>query len=166
MSNYIRPLGPIARFGDLVLRPLMYLLAGTVWEAPQETHWWNNRSLSRTKIALLSKHKTVTSNGDPTATKRRLFWLVPRFHCPVFGGWRNYVAMEPAEYLDTWYIGWLTENVNEVSLLPIRGGVRALEGPGPVAWFGITETGREVELRLLGRGRIGEGGPFAHLPLR
>lgn len=108
----------------------------------------------------------VTSNSDPTAVARLLFGFIPLFHCPICGGWRHYVVLQPIDYTPEWYVGWLSEDANGVSLLPNKGPVRVVEGAKPASWFGITKNGRQIPLRLLGKGRIGDGGPFANIPLR
>lgn len=166
MSIHIRPIDPVARLADLFLRPFMYLLAGTFREAPQETHRWNNVRLADEDVAQLDSTLLVSAQGDKTATKRWFFTFLPLFHCPIFGGWRNYVVIEPTEHTIEWYVGWLADGVNGVSLLPIKGGVRVLEGPGPTSWFGVNKNGHQISLRLLGKGRIGMGGCYTHLPLR
>ena len=87
---YVRPLGPLARYVDAKLTPVMRALSGAPNESPQRTHIWNNTKLRTDQIAHLVFEDMVHCKGDPTATK-----LYPFFHIPILGGWRNYVVLRP-----------------------------------------------------------------------
>lgn len=153
---------------DIFMRPLMYLTQGTFREVPQRTHRWNNKKYI--PMISLDKESKVRVKGDPKACQK--FWLgfIPLFHIPIFGGWREYVVIEPAESTVLWHVGWafpvnvaMTEH--GISRIPLRGPVRMLRGPKTTCFFAVTRMGRQIPLRIIGYGRIGKGGPYAKLPL-
>ena len=162
---HIRPVGVPGRLADRAMRPLMFFVAGTVWEEPQATHRWNNRKLTDDEVRSLHRPYLHTVAGDRNAVTRRFFGIIPRFHLPIIGGWRRYVVIEPQLHSDTWYLGWIGTEVANVSRVPVLGAVRTLRGPLPVNAFGIDSYGNQILLMEIGTGVVGEGGPFAHLPL-
>jgi len=161
----VQPESTLGRYATLICRPLMKWLAGTWDEAPQETHRWNNMRLSHDEVSYLREASMVAAAGDPHAKPR---WLkgIPLFHIPRFGGWRKYVTLGPKTYGGIWYVGWITDDAIGVSRIPTRGLVRVLAGPGPVRWFGVTEIGEQLPISYRGSSYIGDGGPYAQLPLR
>ena len=166
MSIKIRPLGPIARLADWLMRPLMYFLAGTIWEEPQRTHWWNNDRLKPEEVTGLSISMMVYLDAARGASERLLWGIIPLFHMPVFGGWRSYVVLAPKDNVKHWYVGWRAVDTAGISRIPINCWVRVLEGDGPTRWFGLDADGNQIELDLIGTsGEIGNGGAFASLPL-
>lgn len=165
-SISISPLSTWARTLDLTLTPFMYLASGTFKEAPQRTHLWNNRRLSPQEIGELVPAMTVSTPGNPFACPAWEYCL-PMMHLPILGGWRDYVVLAPAEaQTEAWYVGWHSGDTAGVSLLPCHWSVRVLEGPGPTTFFAVTKDGVQVPLRILGRGRIGDNGPYKHIDLR
>ncbi len=165
---YVRPIGALGRFADWLMRPLMYLAAGTVWEEPQTTHRWNNRKLSDHEVCGLDTELLLVIEGDPTAGIRWFLGFIPRFHIPVWGGWRRYAVIEPEVYTgtDVWYLGWVGEDIAKLSRIPNVGAVRTLRGPRPMNVFGVNAAGVQIPLTYTDAGIIGEGGPYTHLPLR
>jgi hypothetical protein len=86
---------------------------------------------------------------------------------PIFGGWRNYIVIEPCSQ-DAWYIGWQTKDwggETSVSRIPAIGRVRILIGRG-ISLFGINEQGEQISVYVVAWGMIGAGGPYASKPLR
>jgi hypothetical protein len=146
----------------------MYLAQGTVREVPQRTHRWNNYKYH--PAATLAKEAKVRVKGDPKALREAWLGLIPLFHIPILGGWREYVVLEPAEDTVKWHVGWgqaVNMGMSEygVSSITLRGGVRMLRGPKTVCFFGLTRRGRQIPLRIVGYGRIGDRGPYSKLPL-
>lgn len=167
MTLTVRALGPAERLGDWLMHPAMRFVSGTLREGTQQTHRWNNEYLTEEDITYLDHSMIVSAQGDPAATKRWLLGVIPLFHMPIFGGWRQYRVVEPVDYNGVWYIGWIPKDAPPgLSLLPTEGGVRVLEGPGPCRWFGVTKDGTQIALCEVGVGHTGKGGPFAHIPLR
>lgn len=158
----VRPLGPIERFLDWVMIPLMYLLSGTVRESPQRTHRWNNTKLGGEVYNRLSITKMVLVEA---VGARHLNGL--RRHLTIVGGWKEYVVIEPVlgalredECEQGWHVGWKSGNIIGVSRIPLQRKVRLLLGPDQSAFFGIAASdGRQIQLRFVGYGRIGDGGP-------
>jgi len=149
----------------MVMTPVMYLLSGTLRESPQRTHFWNNTKLAPDEVAPLHRDMMVQSGGVGGESSRRVSRL-PLFHMPVFGGWKNYIVLEPQDARQPWHVGWIAEDVAGVSRLSFTGPVRVLEGPGAVQFFGVSSDEQsQVAIRKLAQGRIGDGGPFAHMPL-
>lgn len=102
--------------------------------------------------------------GDKSARVR--FWLkIPLFHIPLFGGWKNYVVLQPADSDQGWHIGWLAHDVAGVSRIKVRGPVRLLLGSGNVSFFGVNTEGEQIKLCKIAQGRIGDGSTYAKTPL-
>lgn len=153
----IQPRGPFARIADTLLTPAMYVLSGTLRENPQRTHFWNVTHLRPEDVSHLDTSLMIHRTGIPGETT---IW--PLFHMPIFGGWRNYVILRSVrdDCSIPWHIGWRSERRAGISKIPLYGlWVRMLVGPGDVSFFGISE-GRQIPLRLVGTGYIGDGGPF------
>ncbi len=177
MSRYLIRVsreGVLARLLDGLMVPVMYLAAGTLREAPQRTHRWNNRHLTPREAArvrrVLDPRRCVVVPRDPHASPRWLWGFLPRFHIPVCGGWRRYVVVAPREYIPhsrtgEWFVGWETERGTGISRIPLDGAVRLLRGPHDARAFGIDAEGRQIALHLVGKGKIGRGGPWAKVPL-
>ncbi len=88
------------------------------------------------------------------------------FHIPILGGWRNYVVLRPREPKGEWHVGWKVNGKAGISRLRIKGPVRMLVGPGSVEFFGIdARTGTQRFIHDVGKGCIGNGGPYIRLPL-
>jgi hypothetical protein len=163
----VHPLNWAARWADTLMIPAMYLVAGTLKESPQQTHFWNNAKLQPQEVAHLQRDRMTHCKGIPDASPPRVAWI-PLLHLPIFGGWRNYAVLEPVEYNGQWHVGWQAGGAAGVSRIPVRGPVRMLVGPGDVSFFGVTAGqagGDQVRIRQIGSGRIGKGGPYAKVPL-
>lgn len=162
-----QPLGFWVRVADALMLPLMYFLSGTVFEIPQRTHRWNNTKFSVDDVTHLETDRMVVFQGAFEVTPRILFGFLPLFHMPLFGGWREYVVLEPTDgSVREWHIGWSVEWIRGVSNVPVHGPARALLGKGRVSFFGIdASTGEQIALRHIGIGRIGDRGPYCKTPL-
>lgn len=165
MAVKLVPEGKIARTCDTLMRPFMYVVSGTCWEAPQGTHAWNWHKITHAEAGALSTAMMVTSPGRHGECGRH-HRLISRYHMPVFGGWRRYIVLEPVTHSRPWYVGWITTDQAGVSRIPIAERVRVLEGPEPTRWFGLDDCGSQVVIWECGKGKIGEGGPFVRIPLR
>jgi len=162
----ISPLPAWCMWLDWFLTPIMYLVQGSLRERPQQTHFWNNRRLSRAERNSLRDDLFLTLSGDPAA-RRRWFGPIPRFHIPLLGGWKRYVVIKPDIDDYIWYVGWVTGDAEGVSLLPLRGPVRLLLGPDEVSFFGVDSCRRQINLRLVGEGFVGAASPdHRQIPLR
>ena len=158
----VKPLGRFARLADAFMTPVMYALSGTLREAPQQTHRWNNMGLKPNQIRYLKPGQMVHASGSLGALRR----IKPLFHAPIFGGWRDYVVVQAESYAREWYVGWMAGDAIGISKIPIRGKVRVLRGPKPCTFFGLRPDGSQVRIVQVGCGRIGRGGPYAKVPLR
>ena len=88
----VSPLGWIARLGNALMVPLMYILSGTVWEKPQQTHAWDVRRLIPYEAGRLSDDAMVSLRAIE-GTVARPHRLSARFHAPIFGGWRGLASV-------------------------------------------------------------------------
>lgn len=159
----IKPLGFLARAADQCMNPLMRMLMelnGTPDESPQLTHRWNNHHLPLSAVEHLERHYMVHCAG--LKEERRAWSLIRHL---AFVGWRQYVVLEPAAR-EQWYPGWVADRSAGVSRIAQGGMARLLLGPGDVHFFGISvESGRQIPIREKGRGRLGDRGPYAQVPL-
>lgn len=164
-SIRVRPESGYEKLFDWGMMPLMYLLSGTPEEVPQRTHFWNNRKLHPGEVVGLKEHNMVMSSGSGGVERWR--YGLPIFHVPIFGGWREYIVLEPSiNPSQFWYVGWISgDEVSGVSRVQIKGSVRLLLGNGSTKFFGLNEGGVQIKIHEIGRGRIGDGGPFSQLPL-
>lgn len=157
----VPPLGLLAVLANKFVYPLMVLIAPT-GESPQLTHFWNNIRIERAEVEHLEAYAMVECEGDPRAKRRRGRWDI-RFH---INAWPQYLVIEPVDWKDNWYIGWIGAIAAGVSQVPIKGQVRMLIGPEHVAFFGVREGDYEqIDLRKVGRGVLGGGGKFRRVPL-
>lgn len=161
----VRKIGPISRFADWLMVPLMYLISGTFRERPQRTHAWNVQNLTREEAHEISSNLVMLAFCEGVPAIGRWGFL---FHIPLLGGWRNFVVLEPnLPFTDIeWRIGWITSDVGaQMSKVPQHGPVRMLIGNDHVYFFGVTAEGKQIPLREIGSGQVGDNGPFAAVPL-
>lgn len=155
----VPPLGLLARVADVLMIPLMYLIAGTLDEAPQRGHRWNNKQLLKSDIEKLDTSLMIHCGGILNSMKFRWIFL---FHIPILDGWRNYVVMKPKDSKRKWHVGYITTDMVGISKIKLSESVRMLIGSDNVSFFGIdAETYEQISLIEIGRGRIGDGGKFA-----
>ncbi len=170
----VRPLSWVARFADVLMIPIMYFVSGTTRELPQQTHRWNNTPLTHNQIAHLSAEMTVFCKGigeaDGIGSRVRSRGVL-LFHMPILGGWRDYVVIQPDEGVRKWHIGWTTADAVGVSRIVLRehvwhGRVRMLIGQKDVSFFGIcSKSHKQIGIRQVGAGRIGDHGQHSRVPL-
>jgi hypothetical protein len=162
---YIKKINFVCRFADMMMVPVMYALQGTVKESPQRTHRWNNRKLSPEEVRKIDLNLALCMAGETGAIKRWL-GIVPIFHMPIFGGWKQFVVIEPVDFYGPWHPGWLTTDTQAgVSRLQVAGPVRLTRGPDGARLFGFSATGHQVQLREVGTGIIGNAADFSQIPL-
>lgn len=172
---YVPPLGPKARAADAFMTRYIMPYFTHSGESPQLTHRWNNFWLDSSATDHLLRCHMVFSEGVPGAKPRRipgdgatgyfLSLLDLAWHLPKLGGWREYVVLEPCTEVGAWYVGWISDRVG-VSRVPITRCVRVTRGPNHTWFFGVSVAdSRQVPLREVARGRIGDGGWFQKVPL-
>ncbi len=166
MITKIKPQGALSAFADALMVPIMLMMQFTLTERLQRTHFWNNKKLTKEEADQLQQSQMVTFSGDPHAVARWWWKFFPIFHTPAFGGWKNYVVLEPVSHHGVWFPGWKAEDVSGFSVIPVYWRVKLLLGPEPVQFFGLDESGQQITLRCVGTGRIGHGGQFSFIPLR
>lgn len=158
----VPPLGRLARLADAAMNPIMVCLSGAPNEAPQRTHRWNNRRLTEKDTDFLEPAHMMTFDGIQRQIKRGRV----RFHLPIFGGWRQYVVLEPVGGKRDWHVGWVTGGVRGVSQIRLNGPVRLLRGPEPISFFGICAHNYfQIGICWVWSGVIGEGGFYSRVPL-
>ncbi len=153
--------GRLARMGDRLMLPLMKHIA-LPGESPQHTHFWNNTRMPRAAINHLDRSLMVMCEGDPEAPPRKHRWDL-RFHR---GAWKNYVVLQPMGHGGKWNVGWAWGDHSGILHAPIFHRVRMLIGPEETEFFGISRaTHEQIQLHEVGRGQLGDGGPFRTVPL-
>ncbi len=152
----------VAHLGDTLMLPVMWSFVG-FREGPQETHVWNNVQWPEEAIHHLKRSLMVSYQGDPNARKCSAI----QAHLPVsLGGWKEYRVLR-GHTAKKWYLGWkVGDAFAGISLIPIRGRVRVLIGPGPVEFFALNEDGFQIRIHHVGRGQIGVKGPYSWDTLR
>ena len=167
MKSLIRPrkLALYWRVFDLLMSPFMRLISGAIRERPQETHYWHVQTLPRDLLPLLNKSKLACSIGEELSRHKVVGGIL--FHIPILSGWKNYVVVEVQEQLEEWYVGWTIFTEKEENLfrfdihkLPIKTReLRLLDGTNNTrfCFFAFTKDGIQLPLKIVGRGRIGDG---------
>lgn len=163
MDTYldVPPLGWFARLADILMIPLMYVLSGTFHERPQRGHLWNRIKFTLSELVHLDRQAMACFSGrrDVLSCSKILV------HMPFISGWRRYVVLIPKNYDDEWCVGWILPNRAAVRRIRLRGPVRMLWGPEDVCFFGIGKDGRQIPIRLIGEGWIGDRSQFSRIPL-
>lgn len=164
MKNRIkfRPLSRLEKAANAAMHPLMRMLMeinGTPDEAPQLTHWWNNKKIVLPEVEKFISRHSVSVVGDPAA------WRLPGGlrHFPLIG-WQRYVVLQPRNWTATWFVGWITTDVIGLSRIPIIGPARVLRGPDGAFFFGVDAAGRQVAVEEVGHGKLGDS-RFPTIPL-
>ena len=154
----------LGKIGDIVMLPIMYLLQGNVREVPQRTHRWNNTHLNNHSVSDLHAKMIEIIPGDSLARRR---WLgpLPLFHIPIFGGWKKFVVLQPKNHIHEWFVGWIAFDALGITKIPTQGPIRLGIGPRQAHFFGLTETGKQIDVDVIGEGYIGQAGEFANIPL-
>lgn len=161
------PQGTPGYLADMAMAPVMYLLQGNFKEVPQRTHVWNNKKfIGAQYVNAVTKDYTVYDPGNPKEKSRGLV----RFHIPFIGGWKKFLVVSPAhDWRSPWHIGWHNWDSGGyfagVSLVPVNGCVRILQGDKPIRFFGIMPQGEQVPVCIRGFGYIGQALEYARLPL-
>jgi hypothetical protein len=146
---------------DAILVPFMYLIAGTFKEKPQQTHKWNLREIKPEQLSSLDESLFVKVEGADSLIKRH--WGI-LFHFPILGGWKHYVTLEAEKADEGWQIGWIGRKP-EVSAILLTGPVRVLRGPNGHNFFAVSTTGKQIRLRQIGEGKVGNNDPDSKFPL-
>jgi hypothetical protein len=108
----------------------------------------------------------VHCEGTVQALPRRRLNL-PIFHMPIFGGWREYVVIQPSNSVqhDGWHVGWIAKDVVGVSQITLNGPVRLLLGPNAVSFFGVDARGNQIPIIKVGTGRVRIPCTHSQIPL-
>jgi len=160
----VKPLGLIERLLDMLFLPIMFIVSGTFREKPQMTHRWNNHHLNKAFKIFLKKKLMLSCRGRRNERVQSNKGV--RFHLPVFGGWKQYIVLEPKDFNRQYHIGWINRAVFGVSRIPLTGRVRLLAGPTTTHFFAIDSiTGEQIPLKKVGQGVIGKRGQHCQVPL-
>jgi hypothetical protein len=111
------------------------------------------------------KQQSFEIQANQNAVRRYKWKVIPIFHLPRFGGWKDYVVLEPAEAIEKWFVGWGDGKVHGISRIPQRGPVRVLKGSRICNFVGVDSNGMQLRMKKVGCGQIGDGGKFCLLPL-
>ena len=142
----------------------MYLIQLNFFESPQRTHFWNNTKPPIEYIKDFDHELMVFEEADKDAS-RRWWGPIPLFHIPLLGGWDEFVVLEPVETQAEWYVGWIPFDVLGVSQIPLEGKVRVLLGPMQVNFFGVDKFGKQIAIKKVGKGVLGNAGEYAKITL-
>lgn len=151
---------------DFLMMPVMLVCQFTLTESLQRTHFWNNQKLSDKEKNRLDVSMGVESHGDPAVNQRWVDKNFPIFHIPILGGWKKFIVVEPEDDEETWFPGWMAEDVTGVSQIKVVGRVKLLLGPGKVTFFGVDRFGEQIFLKRVGSGVLGKKSPYRKVPLR
>ena len=154
----VRPQGRPGQLLDQLMQPIMYWLQGNYSELPQRTHRWNNQKLTPYEVTKLDPSGFATIAGSRQAAAPWWLGIFPRFHMPRFGGWNEYVVLQPQAKQTVWFVGWHTTQVSGFSRVSLTDQVRVLRGQTAASFFGLDRSGRQVALKQVGLGTIGVGG--------
>lgn len=165
MKIDIRPLGLLEKTLDMLLLPFMYVIiwiSGGFRESPQMTHFWNNLKLQKDDYdkTLMCKVKGISEK----VSKQGNIFKNALFHIPFLGGAKNYVVVGPIDSSKGWYAGWYNEHVNGVSRILVTKPVRLLIGRDDINFMGFDSEGRQILVRVIYYGKIGDSGPFSKFP--
>jgi hypothetical protein len=158
--RFIRAYPLIGKVADLCLWPIMRLATGSLREAPQETHAWNLIRLTDEEIGSIDRTKVFVCEADRSVPAYRKIF----FHLPVLGGWRRFIVLKPRGPSRRYRMGWILGTpraLAQMSRLDLQGPVRLLIWPADTVFFAFDqETGEQIPLHEVGRGTIGDGGPW------
>ena len=169
MNISIEPLPFWARALDILLLPIMYAilwLSGGYGESPQLTHYWNNLKLCRNLEPNMAL--TCLVKGIPKKVRKQGGILRNAlFHIPFLGGAKDYVVVAPIHIPPGgWYAGWHNkEHAHGVSRILVHKPVRLLVGREDINFMGFDCTGRQIHVRVVSHGKIGDAGPLRKMPL-
>ena len=159
----IKPLNKLERLADILMTPIMYLVSGVFSESPQKTHLWNNIKISENEAEELNITLMQKVDGVPNKVTKN---SGIRFHCPIIGGWREYVVICPVNSeIKDWYAGWHNKQITGISRIKLSGSVRLLIGFDQTFFFGISTEGEQIPIRVIGCGRLGIKSQFSTRPL-
>jgi len=153
--------------------PLMKVISLAPFEKPQESHAWHAQKISETDIDTLDLSKCVQVEGyDSSYIKNG---AGPLFHIPLIGGWENYVVLEAETNSKAWHVGWVVRDAetlevlrSEIHKLPLfENKVRLLVGTKEriTTFFAVDEEGVQMLLRILGKGKMGDGSNYGKVRL-
>jgi len=151
----------------------MKLISTAPLERPQETHAWHAQKLTRDDLKSLDSKKYATVGGNEHSYFKTGSGAL--FHIPLIGGWRDYIVLEIQINISPWYVGWIIRDSDtrkilrsEVHKLPLyEKSVRLLTGTKErsVIFFGVDGNGEQLPVRVVGKGRIGDGSIFGKVRL-
>ena len=140
----------------------MFVLRGFKFDSLQETHPWHAYQINPKDVDF--RLAVATHGTDTTWYRGRSAFL---FHAPILGGWKQFSVYEVDRANVPFHIGWVMYEGRSGKLieaaihkLPIRDThIRTLDGPPSFHghFFAVDTNGRQVPLRVTGRGRLGDG---------
>lgn len=159
----VEPLSAAMRAGDVLLGPAMWLLGGFQRDSLQETHHWHCRPIDDGMLDRTAMAHVVGDEPGPVFANR--VFPFPRFHAPVFGGWRRYVVLRVAGAPAGWHVGWVHRATpagarprSHVNRLLVTGEhVRVLkQARGFVTdFFAVTPGGDQLPVHVVDDGTLG-----------
>lgn len=161
----IKPLQWYEKGMDLILLPIMYLIAwisGGFKESPQWTHRWNNIRITSEDIQT---SLMAFTKGIPGQMKLDHWWKRILFHIPFLGGWRHYVVVTPENPEEGWYAGWHNEFITGASRILCHEPVRLLVGSESIYFMGFDNQGNQIPVKIIDKGKIGVVGPHTSTTL-
>lgn len=110
----------IYRVLDILLFPLMFLIAGFNKNDVQHTHGYHGMDFSNVILPKVGVVKTVGTDTSKHKNIGHFYSHWGFFHIPFLGGWKNYVVLENTDFDKFWFIGWKTEDFVQVNRLPLN----------------------------------------------
>jgi len=160
-SIKVAKLNPALRLLDLLKVPFKLLLNGFKFDAINETGLWHVQTINSDDV---DTKKAFLIEGNDTSWVKDNKYL---FHqMTLFGGWKNYTALEAETDNFPFNIGWVIYDKNsnklkraEVQRLPISDKrIRVLNGTPnfKVYFFALDKDGNQVPIKKVGEGKLGD----------
>lgn len=168
-----KPLAFCWRVIDFIMFPLMKLISLAPFERPQESHAWHAQKIGEDDIQTLDINKCVQIQGDEISSIKD--GSGPLFHIPLIGGWKNYFVLEVEDKNVPWYVGWVVRDTvsqkvlrSEIHKMPLNDdSVRLLVGTREriTTFFGVNADGKQLSVKNIGFGKMGDGSIYGKVRL-
>jgi len=136
------------RILDILLWPFMWVFGGINFPV-QETHPWHVK-----KHQWIGKGtKIIGSDVNAKFSHTGISKYFGFYHMPILGGLTKYVILEASGFDNYWNVGW----DNYIQILKIYNDkIKLLVGKEGFSSFALADTKKEIELKIVGFGELGD----------
>ena len=141
----------------------MFLIGGFKKDSLQESHQWHCQPIRPEEI---DESLCVSVEGDDRSSCKNKLFPLPRFHMPIFGGWKNYVILEVEPNNSAWHVGWIflqyprgfspRHSVHKKKIIENRIRVLKLPNGHHTMFFAISDSGTQLSIKIVGEGVLGD----------